>query len=434
MPWSSQSGQHLPLLLAVEQVVVVLHGDEAGPAVQVGDVLGLGELPGVHRGGAEVAGLAGPDHVVQRLHRLLDRRVVVPAVDLVEVDVVDAEPGQRGVDLAHDRDPGQPGPVGPGSHPAVHLGRDDHLVARRHLLQQPTGDLLAGAAGVDVGGVEDGDPRLQRGPHDRAGGVLVHHPRVAAASGVAPALACRAWTSREHRASSPVGRRASARPRPPARRQGARSSSPTSRRTKGEALAKELGGVFVHADVTNTEQVIAAVEAAKELGPLAVLVNCAGIGWRHPHHRPGRQLRARPTTSTPSPRSSQINLIGTFNCIRLAATAMSQNEPRRRRRAGRHRQHRLGRGLRRPDRPGRLLGLEGRRGRHDAADRPRPRRRRHPGQHHRPRPDRHADLRRGRGLRGVQGQARARRAVPEPPRAAPTSSPAWPSSCSPTAT
>ena len=45
----------------------------------------------------------------------------------------------------------------------------------------------------------------------------------------------------------------------------------------------------------------------------------------------------------------------------------------RRRRARRDRQHRLGRGIRRPDRPGRLFGLEGRRRRHDAADRARPR-------------------------------------------------------------
>src|SRR3984957_12931634 len=47
---------------------------------------------------------------------------------------------------------------------------------------------------------------------------------------------------------------------------------------KGEALAKEVGGVFVHADVTKTDDVIAAVEAAKDLGPLRSLVNCAGIG------------------------------------------------------------------------------------------------------------------------------------------------------------
>src|SRR3954451_10102309 len=48
---------------------------------------------------------------------------------------------------------------------------------------------------------------------------------------------------------------------------------------KGKALADELGGAFCHADVTNTDEVIAAVETAKEMGPLRALVNCAGIGW-----------------------------------------------------------------------------------------------------------------------------------------------------------
>src|SRR6516164_9725531 len=48
---------------------------------------------------------------------------------------------------------------------------------------------------------------------------------------------------------------------------------------KGEVVAKEVGGSFVHTDVTTEGQVIAAVEAAKDLGPLRVLVNCAGIGW-----------------------------------------------------------------------------------------------------------------------------------------------------------
>jgi NAD(P)-dependent dehydrogenase (short-subunit alcohol dehydrogenase family) len=95
---------------------------------------------------------------------------------------------------------------------------------------------------------------------------------------------------------------------------------------KGEALAKEVGGVFVHADVTNTEDVIAAVEAAKELGPLRSLVNCAGIG-----------AASRTIGKDGSYESAfnldyfnrvlQINLLGTFNCIRLAATAMSLTEP-----------------------------------------------------------------------------------------------------------
>ena len=48
---------------------------------------------------------------------------------------------------------------------------------------------------------------------------------------------------------------------------------------KGEAVAKDIGGVFVQADVANTEQVIAAVDAAKEMGPLKTMVTAAGIGW-----------------------------------------------------------------------------------------------------------------------------------------------------------
>src|SRR5204862_7053637 len=48
---------------------------------------------------------------------------------------------------------------------------------------------------------------------------------------------------------------------------------------KGEAVAKDVGGVFAQADVANVDQVIAAVEAAKELGPLRALVTAAGIGW-----------------------------------------------------------------------------------------------------------------------------------------------------------
>jgi NAD(P)-dependent dehydrogenase (short-subunit alcohol dehydrogenase family) len=95
---------------------------------------------------------------------------------------------------------------------------------------------------------------------------------------------------------------------------------------KGESLAKELGGVFVHADVTNTDEVIVAVEAAKELGPLRSLVNCAGIG-----------AASRTIGKDGSYDSAfnldyfskviSINLIGTFNCIRLAATSMSLTEP-----------------------------------------------------------------------------------------------------------
>ena len=95
---------------------------------------------------------------------------------------------------------------------------------------------------------------------------------------------------------------------------------------KGEPLAKELGGTFVKTDVTNTDQIIAAVEAAKELGPLWSLVNCAGIGWAtRTIGKDGQYSSAHDIDMYR--RVIEINLIGTFNCIRIAATAMSQNEP-----------------------------------------------------------------------------------------------------------
>ena len=116
---------------------------------------------------------------------------------------------------------------------------------------------------------------------------------------------------------------------PPGRRAGAKVviADLDRQADKGEALAKELGGVFAPTDVTDTEQVIAAVEAAKELGPLRGLVTAAGIGWATRTIGQGR----RSTTSAHDlgmfKKVIEINLVGTFNCIRLAATAMSQTEP-----------------------------------------------------------------------------------------------------------
>ena len=72
---------------------------------------------------------------------------------------------------------------------------------------------------------------------------------------------------------------------------------------KGEAVAKAIGGVFVHANVADTDDVIAAVEAAKELGPLRAVVNCAGIGWAP--RTIGGAATAPPTTSTRSRGSSR---------------------------------------------------------------------------------------------------------------------------------
>ena len=95
---------------------------------------------------------------------------------------------------------------------------------------------------------------------------------------------------------------------------------------KGEALAKEIDGVFAPTDVTDTAQVIAAVEAAKELGPLRALVTAAGIGFATRTVGKDGQYESAHDLGV-FEKVLQVNLVGTFNCIRLAATAMSQTEP-----------------------------------------------------------------------------------------------------------
>jgi NAD(P)-dependent dehydrogenase (short-subunit alcohol dehydrogenase family) len=80
--------------------------------------------------------------------------------------------------------------------------------------------------------------------------------------------------------------------------------------------------VFVPADVTNEAQVQAAVDAAVALGPLRVVVNCAGIAT------PGKVLgRDGILPLEAFNRVIQVNLIGTFNVLRLAAAAMVATEP-----------------------------------------------------------------------------------------------------------
>ncbi len=94
---------------------------------------------------------------------------------------------------------------------------------------------------------------------------------------------------------------------------------------RGAAVAKELGtkALFCETDVTSAESAQAAVDAATELGPLRIAVNCAGAG-----------MVGRTINRDGSPHDLgvfewviKLNLIGTFNVARLAASAMSKNEP-----------------------------------------------------------------------------------------------------------
>jgi NAD(P)-dependent dehydrogenase (short-subunit alcohol dehydrogenase family) len=95
---------------------------------------------------------------------------------------------------------------------------------------------------------------------------------------------------------------------------------------KGNALATEIGGAFCKVDVTNTDDIIAAIEMALSMGPLRVLVNSAGIGWAQRTVGKDGQFESAANLDA-FKKVIAINLIGSFDCIRLAATAMSRSEP-----------------------------------------------------------------------------------------------------------
>ena len=91
---------------------------------------------------------------------------------------------------------------------------------------------------------------------------------------------------------------------------------------KGEALASEIGAAFVACDVTDEGQVEAAIAQAKGEGDLRISVTCAGVGW-------AQKVAGKrgPHDLMPFETVVRINLIGTFNVLRYAATAMLANEP-----------------------------------------------------------------------------------------------------------
>jgi len=91
---------------------------------------------------------------------------------------------------------------------------------------------------------------------------------------------------------------------------------------RGEAVAKEIGGAFVKCDVASEADGQAAVAKAVSLGKLMGLVNCAGIA---PAVKTVGKDGAHPLATFT--KTITVNLIGTFNMIRLAAEAMAKNDP-----------------------------------------------------------------------------------------------------------
>lgn len=92
--------------------------------------------------------------------------------------------------------------------------------------------------------------------------------------------------------------------------------------SKGAEIADELGGLFVAADVTNGDEVHAAVAAAQSAAPLRVVVNCAGIA------PPAKVLdrEGNPAVLADFERVIRINLVGTFNVISQASAVIAKNE------------------------------------------------------------------------------------------------------------
>ncbi|MFO0682968.1 MAG: SDR family NAD(P)-dependent oxidoreductase [Sandaracinus sp.] len=94
---------------------------------------------------------------------------------------------------------------------------------------------------------------------------------------------------------------------------------------RATALADELGGRAwaASADVADEGQMIAAIQGAAERGPLGLAVACAGVGWA------ARTVdkEGKPHDLALFRKVVDVNLVGTFNLIRLASAAMAKNTP-----------------------------------------------------------------------------------------------------------
>jgi NAD(P)-dependent dehydrogenase (short-subunit alcohol dehydrogenase family) len=92
---------------------------------------------------------------------------------------------------------------------------------------------------------------------------------------------------------------------------------------RGTEVANDIGGLFVKCDVSSEEDGLAAVAAASEMGPLRALVNSAGLG------RPGRTIDRNndPMAQSAFDFVIRINLLGSFNMLRLSAAAMAKTDP-----------------------------------------------------------------------------------------------------------
>jgi hypothetical protein len=202
-------------LFAVEQRVLVLHTDELGPAVLLGHLVEVRELPAPHRTCANVAHFTALNKVMQGFHRFLGGDLGVVSVDLEEIEVRGLQARERGVDRVEDGRAGEPTLVDV-SWLFVELGREvrvstkiiadetkafrrDHdlvtgdfmLATTRnnkkleggprsgtHLLDELGHDAFRFTVGVKVGGIDRVDAEIPCGFDDLEGRFFVEDPRL----------------------------------------------------------------------------------------------------------------------------------------------------------------------------------------------------------------------------------------------------------------
>ena len=159
----------------VRQAVLDLESGEGAPTFQLGERVRPRHDPRGCVGDPDVEDLPGPHDVVEGPHRLLEGRHPVPGVDPVEVDVVGAQAFQAGVERLHQVLPVVPAAVGiVGAHvQRVFRGEDEPLPP---FFQELPHELLAGAVGVQVGGVDEVAARVRERIEDPAALLLRRPP------------------------------------------------------------------------------------------------------------------------------------------------------------------------------------------------------------------------------------------------------------------
>ena len=169
-------GGHLPLLLPEDQVVVALYRHELGKALPLRQGVCLAQLPGKAVGDADISGLALPHHLVQTIHDVIERRLVVPHMVDIQVHMVHAQVLQallqQAADMLLSGHAGGDLLIGPGKE----LGGHHDLIPPGEVPQGPAQVLLAGTALIADGGVEEVDVQLQPPPDDLSGMRLVDGP------------------------------------------------------------------------------------------------------------------------------------------------------------------------------------------------------------------------------------------------------------------